>query len=243
MRIEGKNAVTEALRAGKAVYKIKIAKEANQALFVGVVALAKKANIKLEYVERKDLDLLSQAQHHQGIIAEMEDFDYVGVSDILALAAKQGEAPFVIILDGIEDPHNLGSIIRVCDCAGVHGVVLPKHNACPINETVAKVSAGAIGHVKVARVTNLNNAIEELKKAGVWVYAAELGGDDLYSQNLTGALGLVIGSEGKGVHALTKKLCDGVLTLPMLGKVNSLNASVACGVVAFEAVRQRRKLK
>ena len=243
MRIEGKNAVTEALRAGKAVYKIKIAKEANQALFVGVVALAKKANIKLEYVERKDLDLLSQAQHHQGIIAEMEDFDYVGVSDILVLAEKQGEAPFVIILDGIEDPHNLGSIIRVCDCAGVHGVVLPKHNACPINETVAKVSAGAIGHVKVARVTNLNNAIEELKKAGVWVYAAELGGDDLYSQNLTGALGLVIGSEGKGVHALTKKLCDGVLTLPMLGKVNSLNASVACGVVAFEAVRQRRKLK
>ena len=239
MRIEGKNAVNEALRAGKAVYKILINIDVTQVQFAGIVALAKKANVKIEYCERKILDGLSATKNHQGIIAEMEDFTYSGIDDILALALKRGEPPFVVILDGVEDPHNLGSVIRVCDCAGVHGIILPKHNACPINETVAKVSAGAIGHMLVAKVTNINSTVEELKKMGVWVYAAELGGENIYKQNLTGPLCLIIGSEGKGIHQLTKKICDGVVTLPMRGKVNSLNASVACGVVVFEALRQR----
>ncbi|MCL2539903.1 MAG: 23S rRNA (guanosine(2251)-2'-O)-methyltransferase RlmB [Firmicutes bacterium] len=239
MKIEGKNAVYENLAAGKAVYKIYLSKAANQAQYKDILDLARKANVKVELLERQELDKISLTKNNQGVLAEMQDFVYSSVEDILAVAGVRNEPAFVVALDGVEDPHNLGSIIRVCDCSGVHGIIIPKHNACPVNETVAKVSAGAISHVKIAKVTNLNQALEELKQKGVWVYAAELGGASIYEQNLTGAICLVVGGEGKGVSQLTKKVCDGVVTLPMRGGVNSLNASVACGITVYEALRQR----
>lgn len=238
MIIYGKNAVIEALRAGKAVYKV-YCQDTFEGKFGEVEALCKKGNIKVEYVSKNTLTTLCREEHHQGFVAEMEDFSYCELEDILRLADERGEQPFIVILDGIEDPHNLGSILRVCECAGVHGVIVPKHNACPINSTVAKTSAGALEHMLVCKVTNLNTTIEGLKNKGLWIYAVELGGVNIYQQNLKGAIGLVIGSEGKGVSQLVKKNCDGVLTMPMFGKVNSLNASVACGVAVFEVVRQR----
>ncbi len=240
MIIYGKNAVTEALRAEKAVYKVYC-----QDTFEGrpgeVEALCKKRNIKIEYVDKMTLYNLCKEEHHQGFVAEMEDYTYCEVEDILRLADERGEQPFVVILDGVEDPHNFGAVLRVCECAGVHGVIIPKHNACPINSTVAKTSAGALEHMLVSKVTNLNNTIEHLKKQGLWIYAVELGGVNIYQQNLKGAIGLVIGSEGKGISQLVKKNCDAIITMPMLGQVNSLNASVACGVAVFEVVRQRGK--
>ena len=204
-------------------------------------ALCKKRNIKIEYVDKMTLYNLCKEEHHQGFVAEMEDYTYCEVEDILRLADERGEQPFVVILDGVEDHHNFGAVLRVCECAGVHGVIIPKHNACPINSTVAKTSAGALEHMLVSKVTNLNNTIEHLKKQGLWIYAVELGGVNIYQQNLKGAIGLVIGSEGKGISQLVKKNCDAIITMPMLGQVNSLNASVACGVAVFEVVRQRGK--
>lgn len=240
MIIYGKNAVTEALRAEKAVYKVYC-----QDTFEGrpgeVEALCKKRNIKIEYVDKMTLFNLCKEEHHQGFVAEMEDYTYCEVEDILRLADERGEQPFVVILDGVEDPHNFGAVLRVCEGAGVHGVIIPKHNACPINSTVAKTSAGALEHMLVSKVTNLSNTIEHLKKQGLWIYAVELGGVNIYQQNLKGAIGLVIGSEGKGISQLVKKNCDAIITMPMLGQVNSLNASVACGVAVFEVVRQRGK--
>ncbi len=238
MLIWGKNAVTEALRADKAVYKLYcldtfVSKPAE------IERIAKKKNIKLEYLDRNAMNNLCQDSHHQGYACEMEDFEYCEVEDIIALAEKKGEQPFVILLDGVEDPHNLGSILRVCECAGVHGVIIPKHSACPINSTVAKTSAGALEHMLVSKVTNLNNTIQKLKEIGLWIYAVELGGENIYKQNLKGPIGVVIGSEGKGISQLVKKNCDKVITMPMFGQVNSLNASVAAGVAVFEIVRQR----
>ena len=239
MIIFGKNAIVEALRANKAMYKLYI-----QTSLAGksreIEDLAKRHNIKINYLDKFDLDRLVDDTHHQGYVAEIEDFKYCSVSDILDFATSKGEQPFVVLLDGVEDPHNLGSILRVCECAGVHGVIIPKHRACPINHTVAKTSAGALNHMRVAKVTNLTQTIKMLKEENVWVYAVELGGNDLYSTNLRGGLGLVIGSEGYGISSLVKKTCDAIVTMPMLGKVNSLNASVACGVAVFEAMRQRR---
>ena len=240
MIICGKNAILETLRANKAVYKIWVnrtflGQENNEVFY-----LAKKQHIKINYVDKKDLDKIYSGAH-QGYIAEIEDFKYSTVDDILNFADEKKEQPFVVILDGIEDPHNLGSVIRVCECAGVHGIIIPKYGACSINETVSKTSAGAISYVKIAKVTNLNQTIQYLKDKGLWVYGIELGGEDFYEQNLKGPIALIIGSEGYGTKALVKKNCDKVLTLPMFGKVNSLNASVACGVSVFEVVRQRRK--
>lgn len=238
MLIYGKNAVVEALRAEKAVYKI-YCQDTFKTKTGEVEILAKKRNIKIEYLSKQEMFNLCKDEHHQGFIAEMQDFTYCQIEDIFALANQRGEQPFVVLLDGIEDPHNLGSIIRVCECAGVHGIIIPKHSACPINSTVAKTSAGALQHVLVSKVTNLNNTIQYLKDQGLWIYAVELGGVNLYQQNLKGAIGLVIGSEGNGISQLVKKNCDAVLTLPMFGKVNSLNASVACGISVFEVKRQR----
>ena len=240
MIIYGKNAVTEALRSEKAVYKV-FCQDTLQGRPGEVEALCKKRNIKLEYVDKMMLFSLCKEEHHQGFVAEMEDYTYCEIEDIFSLANERGEQPFVVILDGVEDPHNFGAVLRVCECAGVHGVIIPKHNACPINSTVAKTSAGALEHMLVSKVTNLNNTIEYLKKQGLWIYAVELGGVNIYQQNLKGAIGLVIGSEGKGVGQLVKKNCDAVITMPMLGHVNSLNASVACGIAVFEVVRQRGK--
>jgi len=241
MIIYGKNAVTEALRAEKAVYRV-YCQDNFCTKISEIEALCKKRNIKLEYVDRATLSRLSKDEHHQGFVAEMEDFTYCEMEDILSLANERGEQPFVVLLDGVEDPHNFGAILRVCECAGVHGVIIPKHNACPINSTVAKTSAGALEHILVSKVTNLNNVIEKLKKYGLWIYAVELGGANIYRQNLKGAIGLVIGSEGKGISQLLKKNCDAILTMPMMGKVNSLNASVACGVAVFEVLRQRESV-
>lgn len=238
MIICGRNAVTEALRANKAVFKLYVSKNLTEK-DNEILRLAKKANTKIECWDKQKLDKLCSGLHHQGFVAEVEDFRYCTVQDIIDDADKKGEPPFVVILDGVEDPHNLGSVIRVCECAGVHGIIIPKHRACNVNETVSKTSAGAIAHTKIAKVTNLNHEIEFLKQKGLWVFAVELGGTNIYQQNLKGPLALVIGSEGYGTSALVKKNCDGILTLPMFGKVNSLNASVACGIAVFEAIRQR----
>ena len=240
MIIFGKNAITEALRANKAVFKLYIQSSLSNKCGE-VLALAKRANIKVNFVDKLDLDKLVNDTHHQGFVAEVEDFRYSTVDEIIQFATSRGEQPFIVILDGVEDPHNLGSILRVCECAGVHGVIIPKHRACPINHTVAKTSAGALNYMRVAKVTNLTQTIEKLKEENIWVYAVELGGNDIYSTNLRGGLALVIGSEGDGISPLVKRTCDAIVTMPMAGKVNSLNASVACGVAVFEAMRQRRE--
>ena len=240
MIIYGKNAITESLRANKAVFNLYVL-ESFENKPSEILSLAHKQHIKVSFVDKNKLFDLCKSNHHQGYVAEMEDYKYCEVEDIFELAKQKGEQPFIVMLDGVEDPHNLGSILRVCECAGVHGVIIPKFRACPINETVAKTSAGALTHILISRVSNLNNTIQKLKKLGVWVFAVELGGTDLYKQNLQGDLCLVIGSEGDGIAPLLKKNCDGVLTLPLFGQVNSLNASVACGIAVFEAVRQRRK--
>ncbi len=240
MIICGKNAVCESLRANKAIFKLWVNESFKKDFQNEIIHLAKKNNIKIEFKDKKELDKLCGGEAHQGYVAKIEDFVYSTVDEILEYADSKGQQPFLVILDQVEDPHNLGSVIRVCECAGVHGIIIPKHNACVVNETVAKTSAGAITYMKIAKVTNLNQEIEKLKGRGIWVYAVELGGTDFYSQNLKGPIALVIGSEGYGTRKLVKQNCDGVLTLPMFGKVNSLNASVACGISVFEIVRQRR---
>ena len=240
MKIYGKNSILEMLNANKAVYKLYVYQPLEKDFNNPVLKLAQKKGVKIEFLSKIELDKISEGGHHQGFVAEVEDFVYSSLEDILEIAQKKGEQPFVVLLDGIEDPHNLGSILRVCECAGVNGVIIPKNRACPIKQTVAKTSAGALSHIKVAKITNLSQTIEKLKKEGFWVYAVELGGTDLYEQNLKGPLALVVGSEGYGTSPIVKKHCDGIITIPMGGKVNSLNASVACGIAVFEAVRQRR---
>lgn len=239
MNIEGKNSVYEALVAGKTFNKLMAARGLSDEHSNKIINLARENGISINFVDRKVLDRSSETGRHQGFIAEITDFVYSDIEDVLASAAKRGEQPFVVILDNIEDPHNLGSIIRVCECAGVHGIVIPKQRACSVNATVLKTSAGACNHLPVCRVANINQMIEKLKKEGFWIYCADMDGEYIYKTNLTGPVGVVIGSEGKGVSQLTKKLCDGVVKLPMYGKVNSLNASTATSAVVYEIVRQR----
>lgn len=238
MKIEGRNAVAEAIKSGKTIDRLVVSKDVKDAGGNKIIAEAKSRNIKIMFYDKSVLDRESETKRHQGFIAEITDYKYCTVEDILAYANQKNEKPFIIIVDGVEDPHNLGSIIRVADCSGCHGVIIPRHRNVSVNETVVKVSAGAASHVKVAKVTNVNDAIEFLKQQNVWVYAAELGGDDIYKTNLTGSIAFVVGGEGKGVSKLTKQKCDGVITLPMRGQVNSLNASVATGIVAYEYLRQ-----
>ncbi len=240
MKIEGRNAVTEALRAGTPMEKLLIEKGAEEKGSGGsIFRLARDKRIKYQFAPREMLDRESETKRHQGFIAYLAEHKYCEVSDILESAAAEGKPPFLVILDGVEDPHNLGSIIRVAECAGAHGIILPKYRSAAVNETVVRVSAGASEHVKIAQVTNINSEIESLKKQGIWVFGAENGGESAYLADLTGPLAVVIGSEGGGIKPLTKKLCDKIISIPMFGKLNSLNASVACGVVMFEAVRQR----
>lgn len=241
MIVCGKNGVMEALRSDEKIYSIWINKSLEKGLDKEVLFLAKKKGLKIEFVDKFFLDKKTKNAHHQGFVLNAEDFKYSEIEDILAYADEKGEQPFVVILDKVEDPHNLGSVVRVCECAGVHGIIIPKHNACEVNHTVSKTSAGAISYTKIAKVANLNSAIEKLKKHGLWIYGIELGGEDFYKEDLRGPIALVIGSEGYGTSELVKKNCDKILTLPMFGKVNSLNASVACGVSVFEVIRQRRK--
>lgn len=236
MIISGKNSVTEALRAGNSVNKIQILK--NGRGYEEIIELAKDKKIRFEFVDKQVLD--KQSSFHQGVVADIVDFEYSEVEDILELAALKEEDPFIVILDGIEDPHNFGAIIRSAECSGVHGIIIAKHRAVPVNDTVVKTSAGAISNMKIARVSNINQTIDFLKNQNVWVYACESRGESIYKTNLKGSLALVIGSEGQGVSRLTTEKCDGIVSLPLLGKVNSLNASVACGIALYEAIRQRK---
>ena len=239
MQLEGKNSVFEALAAKKELSKILTIANPTDSMSARILRMAREQKVNVQYVSRAALDSKSVTKKHQNFIALTEEYNYCSVEDILQNAKEKNKAPFIVVLDGIQDPHNFGSIIRVCECADVDGIIIPKHRSVGVTETVSRTSAGAINHVKIARVTNLNSEIENLKKQNIWVYALELGGENIYSQNLTGAIAIVVGSEGFGVSKLTKNLCDGVLTLPMQGKVNSLNASVACGVAVFEVNRQR----
>ncbi len=200
-----------------------------------ITALARQKGVKIQYVEKSVLDKESIDGKHQGYVADVTEFSYCEVEDILAESSE----PFIVILDGINDPHNFGSIIRVCECAGVDGIIIGRNRQVAVTDTVARCSAGAVSHVKIARVTNVNLAIKTLQNAGVWVYACDMDGQEITSANLKGSVALVIGGEGSGVSKLTRELCDGIVSLKLKGKVNSLNASVACGIAVYEVVRQR----
>ena len=238
-RIEGRNAVIEAFRSGKPIDKIFMLDGCQDGPIMTIKREAKKHNVLIKYVTRDRLDQLSETGKHQGVIAYGAAYEYADVEDILAKARKKGEDPFIFILDNIEDPHNLGAIIRTANLAGAHGVIIPKNRAVGLTATVAKASAGALAYTPVAKVTNLAQTIEELKKEGIWFVCADMGGETMYKLNLTGPIGLVIGNEGSGVGRLVKDKCDFVASIPMKGDIDSLNASVAAGVLAFEIVRQR----
>lgn len=237
--IEGRNAVIEAFRSGKTIDKLYLLDGCKDGPVMTIIREAKKTDTIIRYVDREILDRLSKTGHHQGVVANAAAYDYAEVEDILNAAREKGEPPFVFILDGIEDPHNLGAIIRTANLAGAHGVIIPKRRAVGLTATVAKTSAGALNYTPVAKVTNLSATIEELKKEGLWFVCADMGGEIMYNLNLTGPIGLVIGNEGEGVSRLVKEKCDYVASIPMKGNIDSLNASVAAGVLAYEIVRQR----
>lgn len=238
MYIEGKNAIRQALESKITINKIMVDKNI-QGRKDEIINLAVQNKIKFEFVPKIVLDKKSKTGHHQGYIAETVDFNYSSVEDILNKAKSKHEKPFVVILDGIEDPHNFGAIIRSCECAGVHGIIIPKNRAVQVNETVIRTSTGAISNMLIAKVTNLKDAINELKNNDVWVFAAETGGENIYNKKLNQNIAIVIGSEGFGIKKSILQQCDGTITLPLCGQVNSLNASVACGIVIFEILRQR----
>lgn len=240
LTIEGRNAVLEAIRSGKNIDKIFVAKDAKDQTMQQLLREAKEKKISVSFVNKDKLDEMSSTGKHQGVLAQSTAYTYVEVQDIMDAAKERGEAPFVILLDGIEDPHNLGAIMRTAYLAGAHGVIIPKNRAVGLTATVARTSAGAINYLPVARVTNLKSTMESLKKQGMWFVCADMGGTTLYDLNLTGSIGLVIGSEGDGVSRLVREHCDMIASIPMAGKLDSLNASVAAGVLAYEIVRQRR---
>lgn len=237
--IEGRNPVIEALRAGKSIDKLFILDGCNDGPVMTIKREAKKKDIFVKYVNKERLDQLSETGKHQGVIAYSAAYEYSDIEDIFELAKRKGEDVFVIVLDNIEDPHNLGAIIRTANLAGAHGVIIPKNRAVGLTSTVARTSAGALNYTPVVKVTNISQTIEELKKRGLWFACADMDGDTMYSLNLTGPIGLVIGNEGEGVSRLVKEKCDFVASIPMKGDIDSLNASVATGVLAFEIVRQR----
>lgn len=239
MIIEGINVVRELLKSNSKIEKI-IAENTNNRDIVELVELARNKNKKVEIVEKKDLEKITKSKT-QGIIAFVPSFKYAEVDDILKIAETKDEKPFIILLDGITDPHNLGAIIRTSECAGVHGVIIPENRACEVNETVYKTSAGAVVHMPVAQVTNLTRTIKELQQKGVWVYALEAGNKKLYQADFTYPTALVVGSEGKGVSRLVRESVDEILSLDMFGQVNSLNASNAGAIAIYEVVRQRSK--
>ena len=239
LTIEGRNAVTEAFRAGKTIDRVFILDGCQDGPIKTIIREAKKGDTILTFVKKERLDQMSESGKHQGVIAYVAAYDYAEVDDILNAAKEKGEAPFIIILDGIEDPHNLGAMIRTANQAGAHGIIIPKRRAVGLTGTVAKVSAGAINYVPVAKVTNLVATIEELKEKGLWFVCADMDGELMYRQNLTGPIGLIIGGEGEGVSRLVKEKCDFITKIPMQGDIDSLNASVAMGILSFEIVRQR----
>ena len=237
--IEGRNVVLEALKSGRPVDKIFVEDGCQDGPILTIKREAKKRDAIIKYVSKERLDQLSETKKHQGVIAYIAAYEYSEVEDIMALAKEKGEDPFIILLDNIEDPHNLGAIIRTAHQAGAHGVIIPKNRAVGLTSTVARTSAGALNYIPVARVTNLSQTIDKLKKEGLWFVSADMDGDVMYKANLTGPIGLVIGSEGEGVSRLVKEHCDINARIPMKGQIDSLNASVAAGVLMYEIVRQR----
>ncbi|MEY8427235.1 23S rRNA (guanosine(2251)-2'-O)-methyltransferase RlmB [Lachnospiraceae bacterium 46-15] len=239
LTIEGRNAVMEAFRAGKPIDKLFVLDGCQDGPVLSITREAKKHDTIINYVAKERLDQISETGKHQGVIAFAAAYEYAQVEDILALAKEKGEPPFIFLLDNIEDPHNLGAIIRTANLAGAHGVIIPKRRAAGLTATVAKTSAGALNYTPVAKVTNLGQTIEELKKKGLWFVCADMSGEVMYRQNLKGPIGMVIGNEGDGVSRLVKEKCDFTAAIPMKGNIDSLNASVAAGVLAWEIVRQR----
>lgn len=237
--IEGRNAVFEAFRSGKTIDKLFVLDGCQDGPVKSIIREAKKTDTIINFVDKERLDRLAGTGHHQGVVAQAAAYEYAEVEDILKAAKDKGEAPFIFILDEIEDPHNLGAIIRTANQAGAHGVIIPKRRAVGLTATVAKTSAGAINYTPVAKVTNISKTIEDLKKQGMWFVCADMDGTTMYDLNLTGPIGLVIGNEGSGVGRLVKEKCDFVASIPMKGDIDSLNASVAAGVLAYEIVRQR----
>jgi 23S rRNA (guanosine2251-2'-O)-methyltransferase len=240
-QIEGRNAVLEAFKSGKTIDRIYVLDGCQDGPVLSIKREAKKHDTMIRYVEKERLDQMSETGHHQGVIAISAAYEYSEMEDIFNLAKEKNEPPFIILLDNIEDPHNLGAIIRTANLVGAHGVIIPKNRAVGLTPTVARTSAGAINYTPVVKVTNLSQTIEELKKQGLWFVCADMDGDLMYDLNLTGPIGLVIGNEGEGVGRLVKEKCDYVAKIPMKGDIDSLNASVAMGVMSFEIARQRLK--
>ena len=239
LTIEGRNAVLEAFRSGKTIDKLFVQDGCKDGPILSITREARKHDTLIKYVPRERLDQLSETGKHQGVIAYAAAYEYAEVEDILKNARDKGEEPFIFLLDNIEDPHNLGAIIRTANLAGAHGVIIPKRRAVGLTATVAKTSAGALNYTPVAKVTNLAATIDELKKEGLWFVCADMGGESMYRLNLKGPIGLVIGNEGEGVSRLVKEKCDYIASIPMKGDIDSLNASVAAGVLAYEIVRKR----
>lgn len=239
--VAGRNAVMEALKGSRSVNKLMIANGSTEGSIKEIIAVAKEKGVNIQYWDRSKLDSIARGIRHQGVLAQVAPVQYAELEDILQVAKDRNEPPFIVLLDELEDPHNLGAILRTADAAGVHGVLIPKHRSCPLSATVAKTSAGAVEHVPVARVGNLVQTIKKLKQEGLWVAAADMDGKDYYDTDLTGPLLLIIGSEGQGVGRLVKEQCDFVVRIPMVGKINSLNASVAGSILMYEAMKQRRK--
>ena len=239
--IEGRNAVLEAFRSGKPIDKLFVLDGCQDGPIRTIVREAKKHDTILQFVTKERLSQISETGRHQGVIAYAAAYEYADVEDMLKLAESKGEDPFLILLDNIEDPHNLGAIIRTANLAGAHGVIIPKRRAVGLTATVAKTSAGALNYTPVAKVTNLAKTMESLKEKGLWFVCADMGGEEMYDLNLTGPIGLIIGNEGEGVSRLVKETCDFTARIPMNRDIDSLNASVAAGVLAYEIVRQRRK--
>ena len=239
--VAGRNAVMEALNGSRSVNKLMIANGSTEGSIKEINAVAKEKGVNIQYWDRSKLDSIARGIRHQGVLARVAPVQYAELEDIFQVAKDRNEPPFIVLLDELEDPHNLGAILRTADAAGVHGVLIPKHRSCPLSATVAKTSAGAVEHVPVARVGNLVQTIKKLKQEGLWVAAADMDGKDYYDTDLTGPLLLIIGSEGQGVGRLVKEQCDFVVRIPMVGKINSLNASVAGSILMYEAMKQRRK--
>lgn len=238
-KVEGRNAVLEAFRSGKAVDKLFVLERCEDGPVRTILREAKKHDTMVKFVKKERLDQMSETGKHQGVIAMTAAYTYADVDDILEAAREKGEPPFILLLDNIEDPHNLGAIIRTANLAGAHGVIIPKNRAVGLTATVARTSAGALNYTPVAKVTNLARTIEELKKQGMWFVCADMGGTQMYDLDLKGSIGLVIGNEGEGVSKLVREKCDFIASIPMHGDIDSLNASVAAGVLAYEIVRQR----
>lgn len=240
MNIFGRNPVKEAYNAGKTIEKIYFLKGDFDPILSKIHKFAKENRTAISYVDKQILDKMSGGKNHQGVVAQITDFEYSTVEEIIDHANSLNEPLLIVLLDGIQDPHNLGAIIRSAECFGAHGIVIPKHRSVTVNDTAIKVASGATEHMMIAKVTNINDTIRMLKEQNVWVYATDFDGKTPKSVNLDGNIGIVIGNEGSGIKKLTKELCDETLTIPQYGKINSLNASVACGIVLYEAVRQRK---